>query len=149
MCAAIGPGIPPTRPTCPTPTAATPPGRRRAYVSWAAKSGPATARLAQAVLASKPHPEQGFRTCLGIVRLGEHYGTERLEAACTRALAMRSYSYRSVESMLRHGLDRQPVQLPLSLTHPAHDNLRGPDLLQLKKGTTKCSTTRPSTGFTP
>lgn len=95
-------------------------------VGWAAKAGPATAKLAQAVLASKPHPEQGFRTCLGIVRLGEHYGAERLEAACTRALAMRSYSYRSVESMLRHGLDKQPVQLPLSLTHPAHDNLRGP-----------------------
>ncbi len=95
-------------------------------VSWAAKAGPATARLAEAVLASKPHPEQGFRTCLGIVRLGEHYGTERLEAACSRALAMRSYSYRSVESMLRHGLDKQPVQLPLPLTHPAHDNVRGP-----------------------
>jgi transposase len=95
-------------------------------VSWAAKSGPATAKLAQAVLASKPHPEQGFRTCLGIVRLGEHYGTERLEAACTRALAMRSYSYRSVESMLRHGLDKQPLPLPLPVAHPAHDNLRGP-----------------------
>lgn len=98
------------------------PGR---IVSWAAKAGPATARLAEAVLASKPHPEQGFRTCLGIVRLGEHYGTERLEAACTRALAMRSYSYRSIESILRHGLDKQPAQLPLCLTHPDHGNLRG------------------------
>jgi transposase len=99
------------------------PGR---IVNWASKAGPATARLAEAVLASKPHPEQGFRTCLGIVRLGEHYGTERLEAACTRALAMRSYSYRSVESILRHGLDKQPMQPPLPLTHPDHDNLRGP-----------------------
>jgi transposase len=95
-------------------------------VNWASKAGPATARLAEAVLASKPHPEQGFRTCLGIVRLGEHYGTDRLEAACTRALAMRSYSYRSVESILRHGLDKQPMQLPLPLTHPDHDNVRGP-----------------------
>jgi transposase len=95
-------------------------------VAWAAKAGPATARLAEAVLASKPHPEQGFRTCLGIVRLGEHYGTDRLEAACTRALAMHSYSYRSVESILRHGLEKQPMQLPLPITHPAHDNVRGP-----------------------
>ncbi len=47
-----------------------------------------------------------------------------LEAACTRALAMRSY--RSVESILRHGLDKQPMQLPLPLTHPDHDNVRGP-----------------------
>ena len=95
-------------------------------MGWVAKAGPATAKLAQAALASKPHPKQGFRAVLGIVRLGQHYGAERREAACTPALAMRSYSYRSVESMLRHGLDEQPVQLPLSLTHPARDNLRGP-----------------------
>ena len=96
-------------------------------VSWAAHAGPATAKLAEAVLASRPHPEQGFRTCLGIVRLGERYGTDRLEAACTRALAVRAYTYRSVESMLRTGLDKKP--LPAERTpasHPHHDNLRGP-----------------------
>ena len=73
------------------------------------RPGPRTAKLAEAIMAARPHPEQGFRTCLGIIRLGERYGTDRLEAACTRALAVRSYSYRSVESILRTGLDKKPL----------------------------------------
>jgi transposase len=97
-------------------------------VAWAGKAGPSTAKFAEAVLASRPHPEQGFRTCLGIVRLGERYNTERLEAACTRALALRSYTYRSVESILRHGLDKAPLpgNRPEAPAHPHHGNLRGP-----------------------
>jgi len=104
------------------------PGR---IIAWAAKTGPATAKLAEAILAARPHPEQGFRSCLGIVRLGERYGTDRLEAACERALAVRAHSYRSVESILRAGLDRQPLppERP-TRTHPDHDNLRGPDYYQ-------------------
>jgi transposase len=101
------------------------PGR---IVSWAGKTGPATARLVEAVMAARPHPEQGFRSCLGIVRLGDRYGKERLEAACTRALAVRAHSYRSIESILRSGLDRQPLPPARpQLRHPGHDNLRGPD----------------------
>jgi transposase len=57
------------------------PGR---IISWAEKTGPATARLAQGILESRPHPEQGYRSCLGIVRLGDRYGAERVEAACQR-----------------------------------------------------------------
>jgi transposase len=112
------------------------PGSHRRYaswapariVSWARKTGPATAKLAEAVLASRPHPEQGFRTCLGIMRLGERYGAERLEAAAERALALRSYTYRSVESVLRHGLDRQPLPAERAPAPPlpAHANVRGP-----------------------
>ncbi len=101
-------------------------------IAWAAKTGPATARLAEAVMAARPHPEQGFRSCLGIVRLGDRYGAERLEAACERALVVRAHSYRSVESILRTGLDRQP--LPATdgppRAHPSHDNVRGPDYYQ-------------------
>lgn len=101
-------------------------------VSWASKAGPATAKLAEAVLSSRPHPEQGFRTCLGIVRLGERYGTDRLEAAAERALALRSYTYRSVEPVLRHGLDRQPLppERPTTPPLPAHANVRGPGYYQ-------------------
>ncbi|HUD17440.1 MAG TPA: hypothetical protein VMQ59_09255 [Acidimicrobiales bacterium] len=96
-------------------------------ITWASHAGPATAKLAEAVLASRPHPEQGFRTCLGIVRLGDRYGTARLEAACTRALAARAYTYRSVESILRSGLDKKPLPAERPApSHPAHDNLRGP-----------------------
>jgi len=100
-------------------------------VSWAAKTGPATAKLTEAVMAARRHPEQGFRSCLGIVRLGDRYGVERLEAACERALAVRAHSYRSVESILRTGLDRQalPAEVP-ARAHPDHDNLRGPDYYQ-------------------
>jgi transposase len=96
-------------------------------ISWAERTGPATAKLAGAVLASRPHPEQGFRTCLGIVRLGERYGSARLEAACTRALAARAYTYRSVEPILRTGLDKKPLaaEHPPPV-HPHHDNVRGP-----------------------
>jgi len=93
-------------------------------VAWANKAGPSTGHLVDEVLAARPHPEQGFRSCLGIIRLGERYGHDRLEAACARALALRSYSYKSVESILSHGLDRQPLHQPTS-THPQHPNLRG------------------------
>jgi transposase len=99
----------------------------RRIVAWAEKTGPALAELARAILESKPHPEQGYRSCLGIIRLAERYGPERLEAAARRALSVRAYSYRSVESILRHGLDRQPLpEKRPDRVHPRHDNLRGP-----------------------
>jgi len=104
------------------------PGR---IISWAEHTGPATAKLAEAIMAARPHPEQGFRSCLGIIRLGDKYGTDRLEAACSRALAVRSFSYRSVESILRSGLDKKPLPDDgPARTHPSHDNLRGPDYYQ-------------------
>jgi transposase len=96
--------------------------------AWAHKSGPSVSELASEILSRRPHPEQGYRSVLGIIRLGERFGTERLEAACGRALFARSYSYRSVESILKKGLDAQPLPEPApDLTHPDHENLRGPD----------------------
>ena len=96
---------------------------------WAAKTGPATANLVEKIIASRPHPEQGYRAALGIIRLAGRYGAERAEAACARALRLRAYSYRSVESILRTGLDRQPLPggSPALPPHPAHVNVRGPD----------------------
>lgn len=95
-------------------------------VSWATHTGPATAALAQAIMASRPHPEQGYRSVLGIIRLADRYGATRVEAACARALAVRSFSYRSVEHMLRHGLDGAPLPERHDLRpHPRHQNLRG------------------------
>ena len=75
-------------------------------VHWAAHSGPATAQVVETILASRPHPQQGFRACLGIMRLGKSYGDERLEAACRRALTLGACSYKSIESILKLGLDR-------------------------------------------
>lgn len=100
------------------------PGR---IISWAKQTGPATAALVEAILSSRPHPEQGFRSALGIIRLGETHGTGRVEAACARALHLRSYSYRSVASILEHRLDEQPLPETRTLPpHPLHHNVRGP-----------------------
>jgi transposase len=100
------------------------PGR---IVAWAERTGPATADLVAAIMASRPHPEQGFRSSLGIMRLGRRYGDERLEAACARALAIRGHSYRSVESILKAGLDAVPLPgAEPGLTIGDHANVRGP-----------------------
>ena len=96
---------------------------------WANKSGPATHQLITLVMASKNHPEQGYRSCLGILRLGKAYGNKRLEAACARALLLGSYRYKSVESILKSGLDQQPLpdqENPAQQSLPEdHDNVRG------------------------
>jgi len=95
-------------------------------VRWGEQSGPATGALVAAILASRPHPEQGYRSCLGILRLGRRYGPERLEAASARALAIGARSYRSVESILRTGLDRQPLpDAPATGSVRRHANVRG------------------------
>ena len=95
-------------------------------VRWAEKTGPATAGVIGHIMANRPHPQQGFRSCLGILRLGERYGNDRLEAACVRALRLNACRYKSIESMLQRGLDRQafPEQQRLDLP-VAHDHLRG------------------------
>jgi transposase len=95
-------------------------------LSWAEKTGPNAAGVVQGILESRPHPEQGFRSCLGILRLGDHWGADRLESACRRALKAHALSYRSIESILKTGLDQQP--LPASAPpHPVpeHENVRG------------------------
>jgi transposase len=102
-------------------------------VRWAQNSGPNTVALVDEIMRSRPHPEQGYRSCLGILRLGKRYGGDRLEAACARAVALRAFSYRSVESILRSGLDRQPL-LPIAAATPTtprqHDHVRGADYYQ-------------------
>jgi transposase len=97
-------------------------------IRWAEKTGPATAGVVQTILHSRTHPQQGFRACLGILRMSKGYGDERLEAACRRALRIGSCSYKSIDSILRQGLDRKalPEQQELDLTIE-HENIRGAD----------------------
>jgi transposase len=97
-------------------------------VHWARKTGPETARVVETILISRPHPQQGFRACLGLMRLGKEYGDDRLEAACGRALATGAVGFKSIESMLKGGRDKQPLA-PKSPEHPPveHDNIRGPE----------------------
>lgn len=92
---------------------------------WAAEIGPHTADLITRVLDGRPFPQQAFNACLGILRLGKAHGLERLEAACRRALHFGTPSYRSIESILKHGLDRQPLPGDAQPPAPPHDNLRG------------------------
>lgn len=102
-------------------------------LNWAGKTGPSTASLAERIMAAKRHPEQGYRACLGLLRLGKTYGAERLETACARALAIGALSYRSVKSILKNGLDSQPLPKesePSESTLLQHDNIRGSDYYQ-------------------
>jgi transposase len=97
---------------------------------WAQKTGPSTAAFIEALLASRPHPEQGFRSALGVLRLEKRYGPERLEAACARSLAIHSFSYKSVSSILQHGLDQRPLAPVPLRANPTHSNIRGPNYYQ-------------------
>ena len=98
-------------------------------IAWAGSIGAATKIVVAHILASKPHPEQGYRACLGMLALARKYSEARLEAACARAAHLGAKSRKSVASILASGLDRQPLQGSL-LEHdtqlPAHDNVRGP-----------------------
>jgi transposase len=98
-------------------------------VRWAEQNGPKTKQLITSILDSRTHPEQGFRSCLGIMRLGKRYSADRLEAACARALLIKAYSFKSVESILKKSLDQQPLLFGQDETDPIapHSNVRGKD----------------------
>jgi len=98
------------------------------FARWASTIGPKTEELVTAIIAERPHPEHGYRSCLGIMRLGKRYGAERLEAACHRALIVRARSYKRVESILKTGLDRAPLPETAAPPEPPttpHENIRG------------------------
>ena len=96
-------------------------------IEWAGKIGPAATEVATRILASNHHPEQGFRSCLGLIRLTKDYTPERVEAASRRALTVNACTYQSVKSILKNNLDGQPAGAPAETTPPIdHPNLRGP-----------------------
>jgi transposase len=95
-------------------------------LAWAEKTGPHTREVVQTILDRKPHPEQGYRACLGLMRLGKRYGADRLEAACGRALAIQSPTYRSVQAILQRNLDQAPLPAETAKPTPPHENVRGP-----------------------
>ena len=92
----------------------------------AARIGPATAILVDVILRDRPHPEQGFRSCLGILRLARSYGPERLDAACDRALAINTRTMTSVKSILLNRLDGRRLVQPPEAPPITHANIRGP-----------------------
>jgi transposase len=110
------------------------PSAHRRYAEWtpakmmieAAKVGPATVALFEAIMKARPHPEQGFRSCLGIVGLARSYGVIRLEAAARRGNDIGATSYGSVASILKHGLDKAYAQDSAPEGEPIrHANIRG------------------------
>ncbi len=97
-------------------------------MSWAQQYGKCTAELVNQIMQSRRHPEQGYRSCLGILRLEKTYGAERLELACQRALLLETRRYKSVESILKHGLDKTDRSPDAESVLPTdHDNIRGPN----------------------
>lgn len=97
-------------------------------VEWSAKIGPETGQVVERILASKRHPEQGFRSCLGIIRLGDKYPHARVEAAARRAAALDVCSYQSLKAILENNLDGlEPEPAPEPQAPLDHPNLRGPD----------------------
>jgi transposase len=121
------------RPHRPTTVAEHMPSSHRRYRDWtherirheAQAVGPDAAVLIDVILRSRPHPEQGFRSCVGILRLVKRYGTERVDAACARALVLGTRSYTSVAAILKNRRERTPAagtEPPLLI----HENIRGP-----------------------
>jgi transposase len=94
-------------------------------IAWARTVGPRTAEVVEKILEAFPHPEMGYRSCLGIIRLGQRYPAQRVEAAAERALAAGAVSYKSLDSILRHRLDQQPLDPPAARPLAGHDNIRG------------------------
>lgn len=93
--------------------------------AWAGKIGPAAVQLVEVIIQQRTLPEQGYRSCMGILRLAKTFGESRLEAACSRALAIRGFSFKSVKSILSSGLDQRPLPEHPHQLSIVHSNIRG------------------------
>jgi transposase len=99
-------------------------------VAWAQKTGPWTAKVVEGIMSQKRHPQQGFRSCLGVMRLADRHGAVRLEVACRRAVQLGAYAYKSIKSILDHHLEEQMLPSSSDQTHfefIRHENIRGRD----------------------
>jgi len=95
------------------------------FVHWAETIGPQTAQLVQTLLGSRNHPQQAYRSCLGLLRLAKRYGEQRLEAACRRALPAGIHSYQGVKNILEAKLDQVEPEEPSTVVPTVHENIRG------------------------
>jgi transposase len=97
------------------------------FINWAKKIGELTEQLVDNIFSSRAHPEHGYRSCLGLMRLESRYGKERLEAASKRALFFGLYSFKGVKNILEAGLDKAPLEESTAVGSKAHANIRGTD----------------------
>ena len=103
---------------------------RARMLAQATKTGPAVAAFCEMVMADRPHPEQGFRTCLGVLALVKTYGPERVDAACQRGVTIRARTVTSIRSILKTGprklgLDRAFLEGSEEASPLQHANIRG------------------------
>jgi len=94
-------------------------------VGWALQTGPSTREFVEQMLAGKVHPQQAFRSCMGVISLAKTYSPQRLEAACARALRFRALGYRSVKTILEKGLDAEEGESLAASPASVHANVRG------------------------
>jgi transposase len=94
-------------------------------LAWVATIGPDCVKVVEKIMLAHPHPEQGYRSAMGIIKLGKAVGQQRMEAACRRALHFDTCTYNSLKSILQKKLETQPLEQELPLSSPAHENLRG------------------------
>lgn len=95
------------------------------FLEWGSKAGQYTHKLFEGIFDHKQHPEQAFKSCLGILDMGKKYGNKRLENASQRALYYGSYNYMAIKNILDKNLDQQPFQTKINLNIPPHNNIRG------------------------
>jgi transposase len=109
------------------------PSAHRHYRDWtherirrdAAAIGPDADALIDVILRSRPRPEQGFRSAIGILGLVKRYGPDRVDAACARAFLLNARSYKSAAAILRNGKDRAAAAADAPILF--HPNIRGGD----------------------
>jgi transposase len=94
-------------------------------IAWAKQVGPSCAGLVEGIMSRRKHAQHGFQACLGVMSLRKTYDDERIEAACARAIKVNAFSYKSVQAILKNGLDAQQLEEPLNLALPLHENIRG------------------------
>ncbi|WP_210880256.1 transposase [Roseovarius autotrophicus] len=102
--------------------------------AWAARVGPNVAIFTEVVMRERKHPEQGYRTCLGVIRLADRFGPERLDAACRRGLEINARSYSSIQSILKNGLESRPRTRATEEPAIPHPNIRRTKGAPIHKG---------------
>lgn len=96
------------------------------FESWARRSGPGVGEFVTVLLTDRQHPEQAYRSCLGLMRLGKKFGEERLNAACVRALELGAHRYKNIKNILDRGLDKETLPISESTRSAGHhENVRG------------------------